>query len=398
MLEKLVDIIFSSTHRFEKGTLYCEGISVSDQTIIECIEFLQTSNAVENTNYKNELGEVLNLELTLARLHPLGFYETCDVFILKNRYTEPDKIYYIHQLNSFSIDNPTFIINYRITINLIESIKFISKHTYNDTTFHTAIIVSEEQSLILPFSYNSYSCNITDYNVYDKLKEIITIFRGDISEKKLLFLNQFITFLKTVDENERFSYFIFNIVNYHEKSISSYQYYLRDFSYNKLKVELDSKALEFAQKIQTVINDSQTKLIAIPTVFVLVIATFDFDKILSSKNVGAIISLFIFSILLQLFLDNQRSALKFIKQNIDSYKDTFNGKDIEQLTKCFTLVELEFNKQNGRFKIVEVILWAIPVGMLCFTIFLLYNLQSIVFIYLAIIFTHAFFRLKWDNP
>ena len=143
-----------------------------------------------------------------------------------------------------------------------------------------------------------------------------------------MFLNQFITFLKTVDENERFSYFIFNIVNYHEKSISSYQYYLRDFSYNKLKVELDSKALEFAQKIQTVINDSQTKLIAIPTVFDLVIATFDFDKILSSKNVGAIISLFIFSILLQLFLDNQRSALKFIKQNIDSYKDTFNGKPI----------------------------------------------------------------------
>jgi hypothetical protein len=164
-----------------------------------------------------------------------------------------------------------------------------------------------------------------------------------------------------------------------------------------LKVELDSKALEFAQKIQTIINDSQTKLIAIPTAFVLVIATFDFEKILSSKNVGTIVGLFVFSTLIQLFLNNQLSALKFIKQNIDAYKSTFKNDEINQTSNSFVLVEVEFNKQNSRLKVIEVILWSIPVGIFCYSIHLLYNLQSVLFIYFAIVITHAFLRLKWDN-
>ena len=397
MLKKFVDIVLLSNHRIDSGTLYCDKISVTDQSIFDCIEFLKLSNAIENTNYSNEVGKIVNLELTLIRLNVFGFYETCDVFVLRNKYIEPGDLYYIHELNRYSIDDAKFVITYRIILKLIESIEYISKHTYIDSDLKTAIIVSEEQSLLFPIIYDVSVCEISDDDLIEKLQETIIIFKEAISEKKLLFLNQFIAFLKSENENERFTFLIKNIVTYYEKSISSYQYYLRDFSYNKLKVELDSKALEFAQKIQSVINDSQSKLIAIPTAFVLVIAAFDFEKVLSSKNIGAIISLFIFSILIQLFLNNQRSALKFIKQNIDAYKDTFNGNDIQQINNCFSLVEVEFNNQDMRLRIVEVILWAIPIGMLCFTIYLLYNFQSIVFIYLAIVVTHAFFRVKWDR-
>ncbi|MEO8149993.1 MAG: hypothetical protein ABI723_20310 [Bacteroidia bacterium] len=397
MLKNFVDIILLSKHRIESGTLYCEGISVNDQIVIDCIDLLNSINVIENTNYINKIGQSIDLELTLVRLNAFGFYETCDIFILRNKYSEPNILYYIYELNSYSIDNHKFVVNYRSILNLIESVEYISKHTYIDTDLKTAIIVSEDQSLLLPVAYNVDVCNIIEGNWLVKISETIIVFKEPVSEKKLLFLNQFIAFLKPVTENERFVFLIKHVVSYYEKSISSYQYYLRDFSYNKLKVELDSKALEFAQKIQSVINDSQSKLIAIPTAFVLVIATFDFEKILSSKNIGAIISLFIFSILIQIFLNNQRSALKFIKQNINAYKETFVGNDIEQITSCFALVEVEFGKQDLRLKIVEVILWAIPVGMFCFTIYLLYHFESIIFIYLVIIVTHAFFRVKWDN-
>ena len=397
MLKKFVDIVKSSSNRVEAGTLYCNGISVVDQSIVDCIEFLNSNNILENTDYTNEIGQSVNLELTLIRLNAFGFYETSEVFILRNRYLEPVGLYYIFELNSYSNDSPRFILNYRIILNLIEGIENISRHTYTDTDLKTAIIVTEDQSLILPMTYKAEICSIVDGNLLDKLEESILVFKEAVSEKKLLFLNQLTTFLMPIEENERFAFLVKNVVNFYEKAISSYQYYLRDFSYNKLKVELDSKALEFAQKIQTVINDSQTKLIAIPTAFVLVIATFDFDKILSNKNIGSIISLFIFSILIQLFLNNQRSTLRFIKQNIDAYKNTFIGNDIEEISNSFALVEIEFSKQVLRLKIVEVILWSIPIGMFCLSIFLLYNFQSIVFIYFAIIIAHAFFRVKWDN-
>ena len=397
MLTDLVDIVLKSKYKIDSGTLYCDEISVDTKSIKECIDFLVSNEAMENTNYVNEIGNRINLELTLVKLNAIGFFESRDTFILRNKYCEPLNPYYLLDLKSYSIDNHQFIINYRIILNSIKSIELISKHTYTEIDLKTSIIVSEEQSLVVPISYNVNVCEITESNLYEKLSDTINVFNEAISEKKLLFLNQLIALLKPVNELERFVFFVTNIYSYYEKSINSYQYYLRDFSYNKLKVELDSKALEFAQKIQTVINDSQVKLITIPTAFVLIVATFDFEKIISAKNISTIISSFIFSVLIQLFLNNQRSTLRFIKQNVDDYKNTFMEKTIEENSNRFNLVEIEFKKQELRLKIIELILWSIPSGLFCFSIYLQYHFESIVFIYLFIVVIHAFFRFKWDN-
>jgi hypothetical protein len=112
-------------------------------------------------------------------------------------------------------------------------------------------------------------------------------------------LNELVEFLDGLEDEVKFSYLIRNFELYFDKSIATYNYYLRNFSYNKLKLEIDSKAIEFNQKLQAVINDSQTKLIAIPTAFVLVLSSLDYEKINSHKNIIASLGLFIFSILLQ---------------------------------------------------------------------------------------------------
>jgi len=123
-------------------------------------------------------------------------------------------------------------------------------------------------------------------------------------KKKMIFINELIESLNSREENSRFKYFLSHITEFYDKCNNAYQFYLRDFSYNKLKIELDSKALEYTQKIQSVINDSQTKLIAIPTAFVLVFAAFDFTDLLAIKNIATILSLFIFALLIQFFLNN----------------------------------------------------------------------------------------------
>lgn len=397
MLKNIVEIVLLSNYQISSGTIFCNDITVADEKIFDCIKFLENQNVLENTDYDNKIGKKVNLELSLVRLNAIGFYEGREAFILRNRYEEPNELYYILELDIYSSASAAFIAQYRTIIDLIKSIEHFSKHTYTDTDLRTAIVFQEDQSLLLPLQYDLSTCNSVEASLQETFNKTIKIFREINSEKKLLFLNEFIASLKPVSENLRFSYFVKHLSSYYEKSINSYQYYLRDFSYNKLKVELDSKALEFAQKIQTVINDSQTKLIAIPTAFVLVVATFDFQNVLSSKNIGAIISLFIFSILIQLFLNNQRSTLKFIKENIEAYKATFKENVIMQTSNHFKLVEAEFLKQDSRLKIVEIILWAIPVGMLCLSIYLLYGIASVAFIYLAIIITHALLRANWND-
>ena len=128
------------------------------------------------------------------------------------------------------------------------------------------------------------------------------LFKKNNSEEKLLFINELMEFLSNVTEENRFVYLLQNFNEYYSKSIDSFQYYIRNFSYNKLKSELDNAILDYSKKIQSVINDAQSKLIAIPAAFVLAAANIEFDNILSIKNIAILISLYIFALLIGLSL------------------------------------------------------------------------------------------------
>lgn len=118
--------------------------------------------------------------------------------------------------------------------------------------------------------------------------------------------------------------------------------------------------MEFSKKIQTVINESQTKLIAIPAAFVLSAANIEFNNILSIKNITILISLYIFAVLIGIFLNNQSSVLKMIDKNIQSYKDTFDSNN-SVVKEAFTLVDKELKKQKTRLLVTQFINWGIPV-------------------------------------
>ena len=68
------------------------------------------------------------------------------------------------------------------------------------------------------------------------------------SEEKLLFINELMEFLSNVTEENRFVYLLQNFNEYYSKSIDSFQYYIRNFSYNKLKSELDNAILDYSKK------------------------------------------------------------------------------------------------------------------------------------------------------
>lgn len=108
------------------------------------------------------------------------------------------------------------------------------------------------KSLFLSFEFDTNTVLSIKESELEFINNISNIFFDPISEKKLLFVNELINFLAIEnDESQRFIYLLLNISDFYEKCTNAYQYYLRDFSYNKLKLELDSKALEFAQKIQS---------------------------------------------------------------------------------------------------------------------------------------------------
>lgn len=375
MLKNIVDVLSKARLNLEEGTLFCSDVFVNSTTK-ECVEFLDENNIIENRNYKNELGENITLELSIRELNKVGYYYTLESLLNENKYVYPEKTFFVAELNKFSDEEGIeFYIGYKLLLRLIEALKLISKHNYTDVDVQYALIISGEKAILIPLYFGiSYIKNLSTKDI-EQIEMICSVFEEDNTEKKLLFINEIIEYLLPVTESVRFTTLLRTIVDFSEKCINAYQYYLRDFSYHKLKMELDSKALEFTQKIQAVINDSQTKLVTIPTAFVLVFAAFDYTDLNALKNFISIISLFIFAVLIQIFLNNQYSSLNFTEANVRVYKETFSDNTIEKFTENFTLVDNELQKQRARLGLITGILWLVPVSLLL-TWVILYSMSK----------------------
>jgi len=363
MLLQIIDLISQTNTNKIEGAISCKGITI-DSINLPIIEYLENEDAIENSDYEKNLGFTIDLELSLARLRHIGYYEDATNFLIKFRYKNPSMTCYIADIKQFSDDSISpFFQTYCQIIDLIDALKSLAKHVYEDSDGENIIIFKDERSLLIPLAYTSTRLlSISDSNLID-IREVVMAFNDHNSEKKSLFINELIEMLSNSDDRYRFSNLLKEISEYNDRCINAYQYYLRDYSYNKLKIELDTKALDFTQKIQTVINDSQTKLIAIPAAFVLVFSTFDFNDPHSLKDILAIIGLLLFAVIIQQFLNNQFSSLKFTERNIESYKATFKNKNMSQFLERFQLVDSELGKQRLRLNILTVLLWFVPLSL-----------------------------------
>lgn len=387
MLKKIVEILnISLSIEIERSTLFCQ-YTVAD---IPFLQNLYDSDYIENTNLDDLIiGNSTILEFSIPMLGRLGFYETKKTYLNKNFYEIPQQDCYIYEIKKFVSEDLIFANSHKTTVDLINSITSIAKITYNEAEVKNSLIIKEDKSLLLPFQYDQNDINSLNETKIESINHFIRLINNQTFEdKKNVYINFLIEFLTSKDEDKRFSFLLINFSDYNEKAQSTYNFYLRNFSYNKLKVELDSKTLEFNQKLQSVINDSQTKLIAIPTALVLVLSTLDYDNINSIKNYLSVVGLIIFGGFIQLFINNQKSMLNFISENIDHYKQTFNGNKIIEIEKSFEKVEKEKTKQQNRLLMIQLLLWLTPILTFSVILFLnSYKVFSIIILSVYLILT-----------
>ena len=382
MLDKIVQIIISSSSIIiGENVLFCQH-QIND---LEFISQLYEENVIENTSIDSyKVNDIVILEFSLTSLLSKGFYYNVDIFLKWNYYEFPKREIYIYELKNYLAETGNFKEEYNSIINLVKQIKEISKYSYQEDELLNSIIVREEKSLFLILKYSFDDLKSIDKEKVSLIESFIDILKSHITmDKKNIYLNQLVEFLYKEEEQTRFSYLIRNFDKYSKKSSATYNYYLRDFSYNKLKIELDSKALEFSQKLQSVINDSQTKLIAIPTALVFVLSTLDYENINAIKNYLALVGLILFCIFIQIFINNQKSAIAFIEENINYYKGTFKD-DINELKESFKKVELEKNKQIKRLFQIQILLWLIPIITISVLFFV--NGYKYISIFIALIY------------
>lgn len=390
MIQKIIEMLNYGT--VDDEIIHIKELCLDDNNI-ECVKYLYEKNCLESYLDIDAIciGKDVSFDIIWSDINALGVYKYKHDFVAYNLYKKRDE-FYIYEINCHNDYTHEYTRSYSEIVGLIDALLSVANHKFEDEDCVHIVLSQNNQSVVIPLEYSSCDINTTLENI-SAISNISCVLRED-NEKQRLFINEIIEYVIETKENVTFSTILKNILLINLNARNAYDFYLSNFSTNKLKFEIDSKAIDFTQKIQSVINDAQTKLIAIPTAFVLATAAMDFesDKIMSGKNISIIISLWIFALLIQLFLSNQKSILELIKVSIHEYKEAFKQKDIKILSVSFDKVDKALLSQIKRLRIIEIVLWIIPM-LLTVSLIVIYYTINICIILKVLILPILFYTL-----
>ena len=341
-----------------------------DDDLIESIKD-SSDNLISVDNLSNSSQPVC-VEFVTAELKTKGFYITFADFVVDNRFELNDN-FYIQELNynSESSGNQEKIEKYKILLELIQKLIIKSKFV-KDEDVKTLFLFQENKFIELPIDngivYEDFLQSENISLVEEYVKSI-----DEYKEKRSIFLQELIDFLFP-ERSNRFQYLLSNFKEFFERCNTSFEFYLSNFSYNKVKMEIDNSVFEHSKNIRNIINDAQSKLIAIPAAFVLAATQIDFSNVISIKNIIIIASSFIFSYIISIFIQNQKNALNIVSENVENYKKSFfqtkeddmpQAKGLPSISKLlkdsYKKIESELINQKAKLGILQFIGWAISV-------------------------------------
>lgn len=383
MLEFLINLF--SFKISETSNLCTFSFFISESGQIELLKRIEIDNIFDEKGsevFDTDLiiGKEYKFDLSWTLLRSHNFYTTCDDFV-KFHTKDKSKEFYILEINCTEKNRSNFFIkNYNDIISIKEFIINIS----NDDIDKKLLIYSDNRYLKI---YYEFTGEILPKNKYILVENLFEKFIEDYEklskEIKVIFKSELINFLEEVNEGEKFKYLFYNFSDFYEKCIIGYEYYLSNFSYSKVKTELDNSVLDFSKNIRTVVNDSQNKLILIPATIILGFTAFDTSEPFNIKNIFVIASSVLFAFMMDSFIKNQKSALEIIKTNIDNYKNIFLDKNKSKISslnsmilKSFLETDNELNRQENWMLGIRIINWVIPCILFIFLLSLIYNMHS----------------------
>lgn len=345
-----------------------------------CIQEITADKEVLSVQGIPENQEV-SVELIKFALTRFGYYDTFEEFVNANEFLVPED-FYIREIayRKGEASKKEIIEGYYSAIRLIDCLDLLSlfQSKEDERTLYflqekaaTAMKVGIDITLVVGPKPNS---------------EEVSSFADEIessSERKKIYLKELIDFLNEQDYQDRFSKLYGKFTDFYHRCQSAYGFFLSDFSYSKLKLELESSILDYSKNIRSIINDSQTKLIAIPAAFLVASSQLDLEHPISLKNFLIVFSSVIFSILIEIFLRNQESSLAIFIDNINNYKTTFRLKNQqtdekenrtlqEVISASFIAIDRELDNQRKRLNIIRIINWGMSFFLVA-VIFILFR-------------------------
>lgn len=231
---------------------------------------------------------------------------------------------------------PDGVKRYRKLLEFIQLLK--SAAAYLEFEREELIFINEGKFTI-PIKYSYDNLLVADF---EAIKTIEESFVNDLhKEQKLAILaDALITLVKGAPSAERFKRLLTHLPELLSKFSDGYRLYVSNFSYDKVRSELEAAQIEYTAKIHKVFTDIQNQLLTIP-VATVVVATQMKQATGSDQfwiNTVVLIGSVIFVILVGFLVWNQKHTLDTLDKEITRQKILIANKyqDVENFDDIFT--------------------------------------------------------------
>lgn len=304
---------------------------------------------------------------SLVRIHiddprvGLGLFADSFVDVLKfppARIKEPKFYLRSDQWASFDASPPEIVLRYRSSLCLISILSQCAAYLDKD---NQELVFIENGRFSIPIIYESEDLEFIDQSSVDRLAERF----GDCTheDQKRAILSKTLHYnLSSTSPNDRFKALLRYLPEVIKNFDEGYRLFIANFSYDKIKDEVESAKLEELSKIHKTFSDIQNQILSIPVATVIVATQLKKTESYNLEfwvNTGVLIGVWIFAILTVLVIRNQSHTLTAIgdelarkKKKIESDYAAIRG----VVDQSFASVELRLKRQRWAFRFVILII------------------------------------------
>lgn len=163
--------------------------------------------------------------------------------------------------------------------------------------------------------------------------------------------------------NINYSNLLQKLDDFVERVKASYSLYTADFSFEKLRSEVDKQNVDDTLRVNKVLSEIQNQLLAVPAA--MLVAGASAKAGLLTINISIVLGLTVFSWLMSRLIENQLNSLSSIKFEIDhrTAKIKAQPRDIsDEVLPQFEVLEGRLEKQKLLLKKVHWVVWCVWLG------------------------------------
>lgn len=184
---------------------------------------------------------------------------------------------------------------------------------------HAQLVFVKDGKFVVPVDYTDTDLRLLNTAAIERLRDA---FAQDLHrEQKLAILGEeIVTMAQTEPLQQRFRALLSNLDKLSDRFFAGYRLFASNFSYQKIRSELEEARLEYTGKIHKTLTDIQSQLLTIPVATVIVATqlkrTASIDDVFWA-NSAVLLGAFVFAGLLFLMIRNQTKTVSVVAGEVD---------------------------------------------------------------------------------